>query len=116
MWVHWHIQLLHVLHWQQPGAVWALDYARPPALLAEGFADLPAVRDLASGLQLLWLPVPQATAAHTVAAVLPVFLLYGAPLVVKMDNGSPLRGGGRAGMPAPVGGAGALFAAGLAAV
>ena len=82
-------QLLHVLHWQQPGSVWAIDYARPPLPLEEGFTDLLAVRDLASGLQLLWLPVAEATAATTTAALLSLFLLYGAPLVLKVDNGSP---------------------------
>jgi transposase InsO family protein len=84
-----HQQALHVLHWQRPGAVWAMDYAEPPLPLEEGFTDLLAVRDLASGFQLLWLPVPSATAATTVAALLSLFMLYGAPLVLKMDNGSP---------------------------
>jgi hypothetical protein len=66
-----------------------MDYAEPPLPLEEGFTDLLAVRDLASGVQLLWLPVPAATAATTVAALLSLFMLYGAPLVLKMDNGSP---------------------------
>src|SRR5262249_52784409 len=78
-----------VLHWQQPGSVWAADYARPPLPLEEGYTALRAVRDLASGLQLLWLPVAEATAATTAAALLSLFLLYGAPLVLKLDNGSP---------------------------
>jgi transposase InsO family protein len=88
-WVRRHGRLLHVLHWQQPGAVWAIDYARPPLPLEEGYADLLAVRDLASGMQLLWLPVAEATAATTAAALLSLFAIYGAPLVLKLDNGSP---------------------------
>ena len=88
-WVRRHPRLLHVLHWQQPGSVWAADYARPPLPLEEGYTDLLAVRDLASGMQLLWLPVAEATAATTTAALLSLFLLYGAPLVLKLDNGSP---------------------------
>jgi transposase InsO family protein len=89
VWVRRHGQLLHVLHWQQPGAVWAIDYARPPLPLEEGYTDLLAVRDLASGMQLLWLPVAEATAATTAAALLSLFVIYGAPLVLKLDNGSP---------------------------
>jgi hypothetical protein len=52
-----------------------------------------AVRDLASGQQLLWLPVAEATAATTVAALLWLFTLHGAPLVLKMDNGAPFVAG-----------------------
>jgi putative transposase len=89
VWVRRHCQWLHVLHWQQPGIVWAIDYARPPLPLEEGYTDLLAVRDLASGMQLLWLPVAEATAATTSAALLSLFMLYGAPLVLKLDNGSP---------------------------
>jgi transposase InsO family protein len=87
VWVRRQAQWLHVLHWQQPGAVWAIDYARPPLPLEEGYTDLLAVRDLASGMQLLWLPVPAATAATTTAALLALFTVYGAPLVLKPDNG-----------------------------
>ncbi len=30
IWIRRHAQWLHVLHWQYPGTVWAIDYARPP--------------------------------------------------------------------------------------
>jgi transposase InsO family protein len=93
VWVRRHAQWLHVLHWQYPGTVWAIDYARPPLPLEEGYTDLLAVRDLASGMQLLWLPVPEATATTTTAALLSLFMLYGAPLVLKLDNGSPFVAG-----------------------
>jgi hypothetical protein len=89
VWQRRHQQALHVLHWPSPGVVWAMDYAKPPLPLEEGFTDVLAVRDLASGYQLLWLPVEAATAATTVAALLWLFTLYGAPVVLKMDNGSP---------------------------
>jgi transposase InsO family protein len=89
VWLRHHAQGLHVLHWQQPGTVWAIDFARPPLPLEEGYSDLLAVRDLASGMQLLWLPVAEATAATATAALLSLFMLYGAPLVLKLDNGSP---------------------------
>jgi transposase InsO family protein len=89
VWVQRHHQALHVLHWQQPGSVWAIDFAEPPLPLEEGWTDLLAVRDLASGQQLVWLPVAAAVAAEAVAALQLLFTIYGAPLVVKMDNGSP---------------------------
>ena len=89
VWVQRHHQALHVRHWQQPGSVWAIDFAEPPQPLEEGFADLLAVRDLASGSQLLWLPVPAATAEETIAVLQMLVTIYGAPLVLKMDNGSP---------------------------
>src|SRR5262249_54470804 len=89
VWARRHGRLLHVLHWQQPGTVWAVDYARPPLPLEEGYADLLAVRDLASGMQLLWLPGAEATGATATAAPLSLFTIYGAPLVLKLDNGSP---------------------------
>jgi transposase InsO family protein len=89
VWVARHHQVLPVLHWQQPGTVWAIDYAEPPQPLEEGFTDLLAVRDLASGLQLLWLPVAEPTAATTVTALEMLFALYGAPMVLKLDNGAP---------------------------
>jgi transposase InsO family protein len=89
VWVHRHHHALHVLHWHQPGGVWAIDFAEPPLPLEEGWADLLAVRDLASGQQLLWLPVAAATAEETIAALQMLFTIHGAPLVLKMDNGSP---------------------------
>jgi transposase InsO family protein len=48
-----------------------------------------AVRDLASGLQLAWLPLPSADAPQAIRALEPLFILFGAPLVLKSDNGSP---------------------------
>jgi transposase InsO family protein len=88
-----------VLHWQQPGAVWAVDFAEPSRWGAAGVlppvaGELPyvlAVRDLASGYQLCWLPVTAATAAVTTAVLTQLFAKHGAPLVLKADNGPPFR-------------------------
>jgi transposase InsO family protein len=79
---------LHVLHWQVPGAVWAMDFAEAPAALDGLYPYLFAVRDLASGTQLLWQPVAALTAEVTVGALASLFALHGAPLVLKSDNGS----------------------------
>jgi transposase InsO family protein len=77
-----------VLHWQTPGRVWAADFT-----LAAGapWPGVLAVRDLASGLMLAWQPLPAMTEAVTAAALAALFTRYGAPLVLKMDNGSAFR-------------------------
>jgi hypothetical protein len=76
------------LHWTRPGAVWAVDFSEPPAPVEGSYARLLAVRDLASGYQLLWLPVPDESGATAAAALQALFREHGAPLVLKSDNGS----------------------------
>ncbi len=85
--------LTRTLHWTRPGTVWALDFAEPPQPIEGCYGRLLAVRDLASGFQLLWLPVPDESAAVTVAALEALFGQYGAPLVLKSDNGSAFIAG-----------------------
>jgi transposase InsO family protein len=79
---------LHVLHWTQPGAVWAIDFHGPRPLIDGLHPYLLAVRDLASGLVLLWLPADDPTADTVVRAMTELFTLHGAPLILKSDNGS----------------------------
>lgn len=82
------LRLLHVLDWRRPGTVWAMDFAKAPCLIDGHYPYLLAVRDLASGQQLLWQPVAAPT-AEVVLAELPVlFALHGSPWVLKTDNGS----------------------------
>jgi transposase InsO family protein len=81
-------RLLHVLHWHSPGAVWAMDHAEPPSPIDGHWPFLFSVRDLASGCQLAWLPVPDTTALSTLQALHALFLQFGPPLVLKSDNGS----------------------------
>ena len=92
-WRRRHHQALHVLHWQVPGSVWAMDFAEAPAPVDGMYRYLLAVRDLASGQQLLWLPLAHATADEAIPALASLFALYGAPLVLKTDNGSPFCAG-----------------------
>jgi hypothetical protein len=66
-----------------------MDYAEPPTPIDGVYSALFSVRDLASGRQLAWLPVPAATAEHAAAALQSLFLEHGPPLVLKCDNGSP---------------------------
>jgi transposase len=88
VWRMRHRLLAHTLHWTRPGAVWALDFAEPPQPIEGSYARLLAVRDLASGYQLLWLPVSDESAATALAALEGLFRALGAPLVLKSDNGS----------------------------
>jgi transposase InsO family protein len=88
-----------VLHWQQPGAVWAVDFAEPSRWGAAGVLPpvagqwpyVLAVRDLASGYQLCWLPVAAPSATVTTEVLARLFAAHGAPLVLKADNGPPFR-------------------------
>jgi transposase InsO family protein len=88
LWRHLHQQTVHVLHWTRPGAVWAVDFHGPRPPVDGTDPDLMAVRDLASGWQLLWLPVRDATAGTVIEQLTGLFTIHGAPLVLKSDNGS----------------------------
>jgi transposase InsO family protein len=89
----------YVLHWQKPGRVWAIDFAEPSLPAAawslppiDGRSPyLAAVRDLASGYQLGWLPVSAASAAVTIEVLGRLFACWGAPLLLKCDNGPCFR-------------------------
>jgi transposase InsO family protein len=81
-------RLLHVLHWHRPGAVWAMDHAEPPRPIDGRWPYILAVRDLATGCQLAWLPVLDESAESTIDALQWLFLEHGPPLVLKSDNGS----------------------------
>jgi len=87
VWVKRYSRLLFCLHWQRPGSVWAMDFATPPAPIDSQFPHLLAVRDLASGQQLLWQPVEAENARSTIDALTMLFTIHGAPLVLKSDNG-----------------------------
>jgi transposase InsO family protein len=89
VWRSRHFQLLHVLHWQRPGVTWAMDFAQAPHPIDGLYPYLLAVRDLASGQQLLWRPIASPNADEAIAALATLFLTHGAPFVLKTDNGSP---------------------------
>jgi transposase InsO family protein len=82
-------QPLRVLSWPVVGRVWAIDYAEPVLPVDGRYSYLLAVRDLASGMQLLWQPVEAATGANAARALDMLFAVHGAPLVLKSDNGGP---------------------------
>jgi transposase InsO family protein len=80
-------QPLRVLHWEMPGRVWAIDYTKSTSPVDGRFEYLLAVRDLASGLQLLWQPVEAATGVNAACELDMLFAVHGAPLALKSDNG-----------------------------
>jgi putative transposase len=89
VWRRRYHEAMHILNWQVPGSVWAMDFTEPPAAIDGLFPYVLAVRDLASGRQLLWLPVRAANGQETRFALASLFALHGAPLILKSDNGSP---------------------------
>ena len=80
---------LRVLTWPVVGSVWAIDFTGPRPAIEGRYPYLLAVRDLASGRQLLWRPVEAATAEVARDALAALFAEHGPPLVMKCDNGSP---------------------------
>jgi transposase InsO family protein len=84
-----HRLVMETLHWLRPGAVWAIDHSQPPRAIDGCYRQILAVRDLASGMQLGWTPVADATAAEVLPVLEALVLQHGPPLVLKSDNGSP---------------------------
>jgi transposase InsO family protein len=93
VWQLRHTHEQYRLRWTIPGSVWAMDFAQAPHPIDGLYPYLLAVRDLASGQQLLWLPVTNADAEAALAALRQLFLVHGAPLLLKTDNGSPFCAG-----------------------
>jgi transposase InsO family protein len=88
LWELDHPRAIHVLHWHHPKAVWAMDHTGPLPAIDGCWPYILAVRDLASGCQLAWLPVLDETAETTISVLQWLFLEHGPPLVLKSDNGS----------------------------
>jgi len=87
-----------VLHWQTPGRVWAADFTEPSRYGGGGLPPIEgrypyvlAVRDLASGCMLAWLPVPAPTLAVATQQLARLFATHQAPLILKTDNGAAFR-------------------------
>jgi len=87
-WVRDHRSGLYRLEWTRPGAVWAVDHARPDGIIIGVERALWAVRDLASHNQLVWCLVLNMTAQGVRSHLVDLFLEHGAPLAIKMDNGA----------------------------
>ena len=59
-----HRLVVETLHWFRAGSVWAIDHSQPPGPIDGCYGQILAIRDLASGMQLAWTPVADATAAE----------------------------------------------------
>jgi transposase InsO family protein len=82
--------LVHVLRWQRAGVVWAMDHLEPPTPVDGIYGEILVVRDLASGEQLMSLPVATASGRSTRDGLESLFHEHGPPLVIKSDNGPAL--------------------------
>ena len=98
VWQLRHTESPRVLHWQTPGHIWAADFTEPSHYGALGLPPIDgrypyvlAVRDLASGFMLAWQPIADLSAEVARAELARLFALWGAPLVLKVDNGSAFR-------------------------
>jgi transposase InsO family protein len=79
------------LTWLRPGSVWAVDHTEPQHLVDGTHRYLLAVRDLVTGRQLAWAPVASTDAPDALKILEALFDLYGAPLVLKSDNGPAFK-------------------------
>lgn len=86
-------QATEELTWHKPGRVWAMDHEkRPRTRPIDGlYPEVFSVRDLASGMQLAWMPVPDETAETTFDVLAALFEEHGPPLVLKSDNGPAFK-------------------------
>jgi hypothetical protein len=69
-----------------------MDHTDPPEPVDGRWPHILAVRDLASRMQLGWLPVSREDTHETCLALEGLFRHYGPPLVLKSDNGSGFIG------------------------
>jgi transposase InsO family protein len=91
VWRRLHVQTFRVLHGSEVGRVWAIDCHGPRPPVDGLYPYVLAVRDLASGCMLAWQALPNLTEEVTRAALARLFARHGAPLILKMDNGSAFR-------------------------
>lgn len=76
--------------WTAVNTVWAADYAKPDYPIDGTHPWLLDVRDLASGCILASVPCERADTATAVLVLAALVLAFGAPLVLKTDNGKHL--------------------------
>jgi transposase InsO family protein len=79
------------LAWHDPGTVWATDHVVPPEPIDGADRAMLAARDLASGMQVAWQPLPNQSEPAATATLESLFQEHGPPLVLKSDNGSAFQ-------------------------
>lgn len=77
----------HRLEWRGVGQIWAMDFTHAPQPIDAQYPYALAVRDMASGYNLLALPCEHMRDEQVTAALRPLFVQHGAPLVLKHDGG-----------------------------
>lgn len=75
------------LEWRRSGAVWAADFKERREPLEGRYGWLLSMKDLASGFQLAWEPLAEATSQAVCAMYTRLFVEHGPPLILKSDNG-----------------------------
>jgi hypothetical protein len=88
-----HRRVVARLQWREPGTVWATDHVVPPEPIDGRDNATLAARDLASGMQVAWQPVPDQSEPAATAVLESLFQEHGPPLVLKSDNGSAFVSG-----------------------
>ena len=79
---------LTALTWEVPGRVWATDWTDPESTIDGKYKKVLMVRDLGSNKILFSMPAEAQSAELAMAVIEHLFIFYGAPLVLKSDNGS----------------------------
>ena len=83
----------YVLKWMRSGRVWAIDFLKPPSPVDGQYECVFTVRDLGGDYQLEAIVCRSENAEEAVAVLESLFVEWGAPLVIKSDNGSAFTGG-----------------------
>lgn len=83
-----HDRVLGYLEWTRPGLVWAMDHTVPPSAVDAKDRAVLSLRDLSTGAQIIWKEERGQKAEEVVRDLQREFLKHGAPLVLKVDNGS----------------------------
>jgi len=83
-----HERVLGYLEWTGPGLLWAMDHTVPPSAVDAKNRAVLSLRDLSTGAQLIWKEERGPRAEEVVRDLEREFLKNGAPLVLKVDNGS----------------------------
>jgi transposase InsO family protein len=83
-----HVALTYELAWKMRGRVWAADHTELAYPITGGGKVALAVRDLASEYQVAWKGTRNMKADQVIFELEALFRAEGAPLVIKLDNGS----------------------------
>lgn len=83
---------LPTLSWTRVNSVWAMDHTEPDNKVDRQYGTILVVKDLASGMTLAAMPMPGETAESTAVLLRSLFAAWGAPLILKSDNGGALTG------------------------